>query len=160
MNAQEFEKNFKLENFEKLEVAFQEAKKFFDNFHEKITFEEVKKRFPVVVDRNLILIMHPTYKIWVTDKEISYEEIIKLNKNIKLIYVDIETEVIDTSSGKRLYPISIHCMGKELVTNQLICSDVMELLDKNDIEYLRSVEIAFYDVYVDVDEKGNIVGVK
>lgn len=160
MNAREFEDKFKLENFEELEKAFKEGKVFFDNFHGKTTFKEVENQFPVVIYRNLISIMYPAHKIWIMSEETTFEDIVKLISGYETINVDVETEVIDLCSGNKIFTTTIHCMSEDLSTNRLICSKIMKILDEKEIIYERSIEIDYHKVYVEVDEKGNIIGVK
>ena len=161
MNAREFQDKFNLSNFDELEATFKEARKFFDNFGNKIvTFHEVKRRFPVIVEGNRFLILYPTFKVWILDKEIEYHNVVELVKEIENITVDVETEVVNLDTGRRIYPTTIHCYSKELEINRTICSNIMQLLDKENIRYERCIEMACHRVVVNTDEKGNIIGVK
>ena len=161
MNAKEFQDKFNLSNFDELEAAFKEAKDFFDNFGNKtVTFQEIKSRFPVIVEGNLILILYPTFKIWIIDKEIAHHDVVELVKEIENIAVDVETEVLNLDTGRRIYPTTIHCYSKELEINRTICSNIMQLLDKENIICERCVEMTCHKVFVNTDEKGNIIGVK
>ena len=160
MNKQDFINKFHLDNYEELEYASQEAKKYFRNFSGSISFEEVSKRFPVEIYRNRIKILYPTYKIRVIDDKNLNEEVLGTLRKIKNVDVEIEKDVVKYPSMKTIWPISVYCKEENLSLNKKLVDKIRKILENYNIEYEQSVEKGEYYIWVNVDEKGDIVGVQ
>ena len=159
MNVEEYKNKNKLCNYTELENVFQEAKLCLVSLKGKVAFEEIKDKFPIIMDKNKISILFPTFKIWVLDKSILYEDVMEMLAGIKNIRIDIETDVIKWPNNEQLFPLTIHCEDEDLGSNSLLADKIMNILKKQDIECERSIDTGSYVVYVTVDEKGYITKV-
>ena len=81
MTSKEFEECLQLKNFDVLEQQYQEAKKFFLNLHEQITYDEIEQKFPAFcLGKQEIRIKFPTFFIRIIDNQITYSQLEKLLK--------------------------------------------------------------------------------
>lgn len=155
MNSKEFEENLQLINFNLLEEEFQKAKKHFNDLQDKITCDEVEQKFPAFCFGNKeIRIKFPTYKIRVIDNQIEYKDLEQLlqGKGSFIIYEEIN--VIRIPFGEKVYSIAIHCLEKDLKTNEQTAKKIEKELIKKDIKFERCVTSGHYCIPIEVDDKG------
>ena len=160
MNAEEFELKFHRDNYEELEDAFQEARKYLENFRGKISFDEVLEKYPVKMHRNCLSILFPTYIIRLVETYVSEEIVREIEKETDNVVLMVESDVVEYSTMKNIMPYSLYCNERELGSNTALADRIEQRLRQENIKYERCCIIGRHHIYVTVDAKGYITAAR
>lgn len=162
LNSREFDEKLQINNFEKLEEEFEQAKKFFEHLNNKIKYNEVELNFPAYCyEKQEIRIKFPAYKIRIINNgEINYNDLQELLKNIYSYKIECENSVFNIHSFKPVHSINIRCLGTNLYESLCVAEKIEERLKEENIHTERCVDYGYYRIPMRVNEEGYITIIK
>ena len=157
MTSKEFEECLQLKNFDVLEQQYQEAKKFFLNLHEQITYDEIEQKFPAFcLGKQEIRIKFPTFFIRIIDNQITYSQLEKLLKGQGNYFIYEEPNVVRMPTLEPVHSLAVHCLETSLSDNKWLADRIENMLKGENIGSERCVSSGHYRIPIKVDENGYI----
>lgn len=158
LSSKEFDNKLQDDNLGELEKESQSAREVFKHLdNKKIKRDEVELKYPAfcLFDKQL-RIKFPTYKIRISNNQISYDDLQKLLDGINNCIIYEESNVVEIPSLNPIQSIAVHCLGSDLNQNIRIADNIEKRLNKDNIYTQRCVTSGHYCIPINVDKEGYI----